>query len=311
MPRITTVTETPLLPAASADRMRWLGVAAALATVSIWAGWIALTRKGVTTTLAPVDVALLRYAVPSLVLLPVLWRIRPALAQAGARRSLLMIFGSGAPFFLVCSTGMALAPAADIGALLPGTMPLFVALLGWLALRERIGTARLLGFGLILAGVLAAAIGGLGHAEAWRGYPLLLAAASMWACYTLAFRKAGINAWQAAAIVNAGSVVLLLPMLFLSGSSRLLDAPTADLLLQGFVQGVMSGLLAMTCYGAAVRRLGASNAAAFAALAPGLAALLGVPLLGEIPSGASIAAILIVGVGVALASGALWRSRSN
>jgi drug/metabolite transporter (DMT)-like permease len=309
MPRIATVTETPLLPPASVNRARWLGVAAALATVSIWAGWIALTRKGVTTTLAPVDVALLRYTVPSLVLLPVLWRIRPALKQAGAGRSLIMIFGSGAPFFLVCSTGMALAPAADIGALLPGTMPLFVALLGWLALRERIATARLLGFGLILAGVLAAAIGGLAHTEAWRGYPLLLAAASMWACYTLAFRKAGINAWQAAAIVNAGSVVLLLPVPFLSGTSRLLDAPVTDLLLQGFVQGVMSGLLAMTCYGAAVRRLGASNAAAFAALAPGLAALVGVPLLGEIPSGTSIAAILIVGLGVALASGAFGRSR--
>jgi drug/metabolite transporter (DMT)-like permease len=268
-----------------------------------------MTRKGVTTTLAPVDVALLRYTVPSLVLLPVLWRIRPALAKAGAGRSLLMIFGSGAPFFLVCSTGMALAPAADIGALLPGTMPLFVALFGWLALREQIGATRLLGFALILAGAIAAAIGGFGHAEAWRGYPLLLAAASMWACYTLAFRKAGINAWQAAAIVNAGSVILLLPVLILSGTSRLLDAPAADLLLQGFVQGVMSGLLAMICYGAAVRRLGASNAAAFAALAPGLAALAGVPLLGEIPSGISIAAILIVGLGVALASDAIRRSR--
>jgi drug/metabolite transporter (DMT)-like permease len=309
MPRIASATEQPLAIPTSADRSRWLGIAAALATVTIWAGWIALTRKGVTTSLAPVDVALLRYAVPSLVLLPVLWRIRPALAQAGAGRSLAMIFGSGAPFFLICSTGMALAPAADIGALLPGTMPLFVALFGWLALRERISAARLLGFALILAGAIAAAIGGLGHAEAWRGYPLLLAAASMWACYTLAFRKAGLNAWQAAAIVNAGSVVLLLPVLILSGTSRLLEAPAADLLLQGFVQGVMSGLLAMVCYGAAVRRLGASNAAAFAALAPGLAALLGVPLLGEIPSGISIAAILIVGLGVALASGAIRRSR--
>jgi drug/metabolite transporter (DMT)-like permease len=309
MPRITTITETPLLPATSADRKRWLGVAAALATISIWAGWIAFTRKGVTTTLAPVDVALLRYTVPSLVLLPVLWRIRPPLAQAGARRSLLMIFGSGSPFFLICSTGMALAPAADIGALLLGTMPLFVALFGWLVLRERIGGPRLLGFALILAGAAATTIGGLGHAEAWRGYPLLLAAASMWACYTLAFRKAGINAWQAAAIVNAGSVVLLLPVLFFSGTTRLLEAPVTDLLLQGFVQGVMSGLLAMTCYGAAVRRLGASDAAAFAALAPGLAALLGIPLLGEIPSGLSMAAILIVGLGVALASGAFGRSR--
>jgi drug/metabolite transporter (DMT)-like permease len=307
MPSSATTAKPSLDAAASIDRSRWVGMAAALATVTIWAAWIALTRKGVTTSLAPVDMALLRYSVPSLVLLPVLWRIRPALEQAGALRSLVMIAGSGAPFFLVCSTGMALAPAADIGALLPGTMPLFVALFGFLFLRERVGALRLLGFALIFAGAVAVAVGGIGHEGAWWGYPLLLAAASMWACYTLGFRRSGINAWQSAAIVNAGSILLLLPVLFFSETSRLLDAPLHDILLQGVVQGLLSGLLALVCYGAAVRRLGASNAAAFAALAPGLAALFGVPLLGEIPSLLSLAAILIVGFGVALASGAIGR----
>lgn len=307
MPSSATTAKPPLDAAVSIDRSRWVGMAAALATVTIWAAWIALTRKGVTTSLSPVDVALLRYSVPSLVLLPVLRRIRPALKQAGTRRSLIMIAGSGAPFFLVCSTGMALAPAADIGTLLPGTMPLFVALFGFLFLRERIGALRLLGFALIFAGAVVVAVGGMGHESAWRGYPLLLGAASMWACYTLAFRRSGINAWQSAAIVNAGSILLLLPVLLFSGTSRLLDAPLHDILLQGVVQGLVSGLLALVCYGAAVRRLGASNAAAFAALAPGLAALFGVPLLGEIPSLLSLAAILVVGFGVALASGAIRR----
>jgi drug/metabolite transporter (DMT)-like permease len=306
MPSSATTAKPPLDAAVSIDRSRWVGMAAALATVTIWAAWIALTRKGVTTSLSPVDVALLRYSVPSLVLLPVLRRIRPALKQAGTRRSLIMIAGSGAPFFLVCSTGMALAPAADIGTLLPGTMPLFVALFGFLFLRERIGALRLLGFALIFAGAVVA-VGGMGHGSAWRGYPLLLGAASMWACYTLAFRRSGINAWQSAAIVNAGSILLLLPLLLFSGTSRLLDAPLHDILLQGVVQGLVSGLLALVCYGAAVRRLGASNAAAFAALAPGLAALFGVPLLGEIPSLLSLAALLVVGFGVALASGAIRR----
>lgn len=307
MPSSATTAKPPLDAAVSIDRSRWVGMAAALATVTIWAAWIALTRKGVTTSLSPVDVALLRYSVPSLVLLPVLRRIRPALKQAGTRRSLIMIAGSGAPFFLVCSTGMALAPAADIGTLLPGTMPLFVALFGFLFLRERIGALRLLGFALIFAGAVVVAVGGMGHGSAWRGYPLLLGAASMWACYTLAFRRSGINAWQSAAIVNAGSILLLLPLLLFSGTSRLLDAPLHDILLQGVVQGLVSGLLALVCYGAAVRRLGASNAAAFAALAPGLAALFGVPLLGEIPSLLSLAALLVVGFGVALASGAIRR----
>ena len=67
---------------------------------------------------------------------------------------------------------------------------------------------------------------------------------------------------------------------------------------------MLSGILALVSYGASVRLLGSSRAAIFSALAPALAALIAIPVLGEIPSGLTVAGIVLVVIGVALASGA-------
>lgn len=49
-----------------------VGVLAALAAALIGSGWQIVSRHGVTTSLGPVELAVLRYGVPALVLLP-LW----------------------------------------------------------------------------------------------------------------------------------------------------------------------------------------------------------------------------------------------
>lgn len=274
---------------------------AALATVTIWAAWVVVTRLGVTTTLGPGDVAVLRFLIPALVLAPVLVRQGFALRRIGLWTTLVMVAGAGAPFFLVSSAGMRFVPAAHVGALLPGMMPLFVALLSALVAGERFDRARLAGFGLIVLGV--AIIAGL--PGDWRGRLLLLSAASLWAGYTLAFRRAGIGPWHAAALVNSYSILGFGPVYLLAMTPRLAEAPAGEVALQALFQGVLSGVVAMATYGLAVRRLGASRAAAFSALVPVIAALLAIPVLGELPDAATVAGIVAVSAGVALASGAV------
>src|SRR5689334_6273793 len=153
-----------------------VGAGAALTAALIWGIWIVVTRFGVTTSLTPYDETFLRFAIPAVLLLPVLFREGLALRRIGLVRTILMVAGAGLPFFLISSAGMQFAPAAHAGALLPGTMPLFVALLAALIDRERFSGARMAGFGLIVAGVLA--IGGyhllLGEGEQWRGHLLFL-----------------------------------------------------------------------------------------------------------------------------------------
>jgi drug/metabolite transporter (DMT)-like permease len=294
-------------PPGTADGRNFaMGAAAALAAALIWGSWIVVTRLGVTTTLAPPDVAFLRFGIPAVVLLPVLLREGLALKRIGIARTALMIAGSGLPFFLVSSAGMQFAPASHAGALLPGTMPLFVALLAALLEGERFSRGRVAGFGLVVAGVLA--IGGyhllLGNTGAWRSDLLFLGGAFLWALYTLAFRRAGIGAWHAAALINAYSIIGLLPLYLWTGS-QLPETSWPELGLQSLSQGLLSGIVALLAYGIAVRRLGAPRAAVFISLTPVIAALIAIPVLGEWPDAATAIGIATATFGVALASGAL------
>jgi drug/metabolite transporter (DMT)-like permease len=270
------------------------------------------TRHAVTGALAPEAVGLLRMIVPALLFAPV-W-LRVGIAPRGIRHLVaLCVLGAGAPFFIIVATGMKFAPAADIGPLLPGTMPLFTALLAVLVDRERIGPVRLIGYALIVTGIVA--IGGRGMLDfasgAWRGHGLVLVGACLWAVYTIAFRRSRLGAFEAAALIGLWSTLLLLPF----GTLPLVEAWQAghgwEIAAQAVIQGVFSGILGLVAYGMAIARLGASKAAAFAALAPGMAALIAIPVLGEIPDLAAIIGIAATSIGVALASGALAARQST
>jgi drug/metabolite transporter (DMT)-like permease len=282
------------------------GTAAALFTVTIWGGWIVATRVGVTSNLAPFEIAILRTIPPGLILLPVFLRI--PWRAVWARHIAAMVIGAGAPHMLVVSSGMQFAPVADVGALLPGTMPLFVALFAFVLLGERLDRWRLAGFAMIIVGGLAVGSTSLltGDPGEWRGHILFLTGAAMWAAYTIGLRQSGLNAWQAAAVVNTGSMFLLVPVALLWGDLRF-DAPARDIVIQIGAQGILSGLIAMVAYGVAIRRLGASNAAAFSALTPVIATLIAVPVLAELPAPLTWIGVIAVCCGVALASGTFRR----
>ncbi len=51
-----------------------LGALSALSVVLIWASWLVSTRHSVGAGLGPLDLSLLRYGIPALVLAPVWWR---------------------------------------------------------------------------------------------------------------------------------------------------------------------------------------------------------------------------------------------
>lgn len=215
----------------------------------------------------------------------------------------MLLAGGGAPFVLIAGSGLRIAGAAEAGALLPGTVPLCVALVSAL-LGERFGAARFAGIAMIATAVAVVLLPAvlLGADGRWPGYVLLLVAALLSAGYTIALRRSGIGAWEAAAFVSLGSVLMLAPFFLLAPDQGLFSAPLDRVLVQAGFQGLASGVLAPVAFAAAVRRLGPSHAAAFGSLSPGAACFGGFTLLGEVPDGSTLAAVLAAAMGVVLVS---------
>lgn len=279
-----------------------LGVLCGVAVALIWSSWSVATRFAVTTSLGPHDVTFLRFGVSGLLLWPILVRKGLGIAQIGKLRILVMVLGAGVPFMLLASSGLRFAPASHIATLMIGTMPIWVALLSALVFGERFTPRQVGGMVAVASGVLC--IGGYAlianrSAGEWRGDLLFLLAGLCFASFTLAQRRSGVSAWHATALVNVGSAVLFAPIYFLWLKPNIFTAPLTAVTFQIVAQGIAVAILGMYFYTQAVRRLGAARAAIFGALAPGLAVLIGIVVLSEIPARLTVVGIALVMVGVA------------
>lgn len=285
------------------------GIAAALATCAIGAGWQIATRMG-TATLAPIDLALIRYAIPALLLAPVWLRVgigSPSWRSTG--QLLVLVLGAGLPFGLLGITGASFAPVAHMGTLLPGAIPLFVALLSGWFLRETLPLWRGIGLAVIVCGMGMLASQSITSFDngVWRGDALFLLAALLWSGYTVIFRQSNFTPWQAAAVINAWSALLVLPLWLVMNEGQLFAMPLRDLLVQGLWQGVLAGVGGLWTYGVAIKLIGPARAAAFGALVPVMAALGGLALLDEPMTSTTLAGVVLTSCGVLLATGIFAR----
>lgn len=276
-----------------------------LTAVAIWAGWSALTRLAVTTKLDAWDIAALRFAIAGCLLAPMAVHRGLALDRLGWSGLALLLAGAGVPYVLLAAAGLQFAPAHDQGALNPGFMPLFVALITTLGFGEKLVAARRLGLSLILVGVLI--IVGW-NAATWNtsrmgGDALFLAAALLWAGFTVVMQQARTEPLQAAALVSCGSALMYLPIYLALMGTHLAQIPFADVVLQAIFQGLLVTIVSLVLYGRAIALLGASGGAAFGALVPALSALIAIPLLGEWPGRFDWIGIGLISAGVYLASG--------
>lgn len=283
------------------------GYAGAVVTVLIWATWVLATRHTAATPLGTVDIGLIRYGVPAILLAPI-W-LKTGLMPKGVPLKLVvvMVAGAGALLFQVTAAALHVTPAAPGGILLGGSMPLATAVIGIVLFGERPDRMRLAGLAAIVAGVvilLAASMQKSGMTMT--GFLLLPLGAVLWAGFTHAFRRSGLSALEGAALIAVWSFLIHLVLAAIYGT-HLAEASLSDLALQVTSQGILSGLIATFAYGTAIRALGGSQAAAFTAITPVLATLGGAVFLGESFGAAEITAALVVGAGVVLSTGLFSR----
>jgi drug/metabolite transporter (DMT)-like permease len=275
-----------------------------LAAVSIWAGNIVVAGLGLRSSLTPWDITAIRFAVAGLVLLPFLMRRGLALDRLGWLGVAALVLG-GAPTVMLANAGLLFAPASHAGALFPGVMPLMVAVLAAVILKEAFTPQKNAGFVLIATGVVGIAWGSGGTIGTTQniGHLFFLGAALAFACYTVAMRRARLDGLHAAAISAVGSMLIYLPPYATLAGSGIFDASPGAIALQALVQGLLTAVLSYVAYGLAVGILGASSGAAFAASCPAMTAFMAIPILGEWPSAIEWIAIALISIGVYVVSG--------
>lgn len=286
---------------------RTVGLVSALVTVLIWTSFILIARASADPTrggvLTPFDIALCRIVGAALILLPwgaylvrqdrvsgkfgASWmRVSPLPARVSVSVGL---FG-GLLYAMLVYSGFVYAPALHASVLMPGSLPLWTALLAWWLLGDRITPMRALGLGLIVMGDLLVGGSSLRHAfdggQVWIGDLLFVVAAMCWATYSVLARHHGLDAVRATIAITTFAFVTYVPSysaLVFTGvvSGQVFEAPWRDVLFQAFFQGWGSVVISGITFTQMIRHYGPVRSTMITALVPGLSALGAVWLLGE------------------------------
>ena len=274
-----------------------LGIGCALAVLCIWSSFILIARSSAKHTLTAFDIAFVRFLFSGLAVLPLLaWRTASAARLGAARegvslaRALALGSLAGVGYCGLAYSGFFFAPATHASVLLPGSLPLWTALIAAVLLSERIGPTRCVGLAFIVIGNLfvgaASLLSAFDGGEVWKGDLLFLCASLTWSTYAVLCRKWRIGAIEATLAVASICLVTAVPVYAVGAilgawPSRLADAGWSEIAFQGVYQGGVAMLIAGVAFTQVVTTFGPLRAVMITALVPVISALAAVPLLGE------------------------------
>ncbi|WP_075219082.1 DMT family transporter [Acuticoccus yangtzensis] len=290
-----------------------VGIMLGLVTVAIWGAYLAMNRFGTASGLTMADLALVRYGIGTLVLLPWLITHSPAtLGGLGWRHGIIMTMILGPSFMYLAVGGYYFAPLAHGAVFQPSGLIVSGLVLGAFVLGETIRAAHLVGIVIILAGLSLVAGPALfqGGNHAFLGDILFFIAGSSWGLFTVLAKRWRSDPIAATAAVSILSGVVFVPLFIATDTfERLAALPWPSLVAQVVVQGVLAAVVATITFTKAAQLIGASRVSVFPALVPGIAILIGAPVTGEWPSLTQASGIAVVVVGLLTAIGTFQRRR--
>jgi drug/metabolite transporter (DMT)-like permease len=281
--------------------------------ILVWSGWMVASRYAVKGSLTAYDITAIRFTVGGLILLPVVLRKGLRIAPYGFAGGLVLSLLIGAPYTNIAVAGMMFAPASHASTVINGTLLIITTVVGIYVLREKTTPLRIIGVICSLAGIgcMLIARGADNDPNQWLGHILFVISGAMWAGYTLLVRAWKADALHAAAIVCVFSMILYLPFYLLFAQSHIGLHNWQEVAFQGFYQGLLTAVLALTAFNAGIGILGAARAGALIPLVPAISTLLAIPILHEIPTWLECFGVAAVSFGVFLASGIIEKSISR
>ncbi|MBU2576500.1 MAG: DMT family transporter [Nanoarchaeota archaeon] len=162
------------------------------------------------------------------------------------------------------------------------TLPIYVAILAFIFLKEKISKKQLIAMFIMLFGLLLMQLSQL-SAEIRMGDMLVLGATVLWAIESTIAKKAMMDKESNWVVVFSrmffGSIILF-AIIFLTGKSELLVALTAQQILYITISGALLFLYVLTWYWG-LKYINLSKAAIMLLVAPVITLVLGVIFLGE------------------------------
>lgn len=280
---------------------KFLGYLCGLGFITVWTGFIVVSRLGVKGDLTPYDITALRFMVGSLVTLPFVYLYWPRHLPLG-KILILAATGPGTIYSVLMYIGLEHSPAAFAGVFANGSIPIFTAMFAWVLLGDRLSSNAFFAIAVILTGSIAVGYEAMHVAGSSNlsGLPFLIASSFVLAAYMVFIRMWKVTAKQTLAIINLPNTLIFLPVWYFMLPSGLASAGIGEIMLQALYQGLGPGFMALIFFTYAIQALGATPVAGFAATVPATAALLAIPVLGETLNFIEWVGVLTVTLGLAL-----------
>lgn len=279
------------------------------AAVSIYGGQFVSVRWGLLSGLSPYDMAALRFIFAGAIMLPFFLRAGVAdCAGMGWKKGLALAVTGGVPLTILSNIGLMFAPAAHASAIQPGTVAVTATLLAYLGMRARVPFWAAIGFAIVLSGLGSVAIAGSTGQEGGLtilGDAIFVLCGLGWGIFTWLCGRWQVPSVTGASIVSVLSAAAFLPVYALFLQPGLASVPWPIIAFHGINQGILNVAIGLLLWTYGTRTLGVALAARFPPMIPVLGTLIGIPVLGEIPSplaGFGVAGI-VVGLLIAAAAG--------
>ncbi len=255
----------------------------------MWAGnWV--TARALRFDSGPNMMALGRWIVASLVILPLAWpHLRRDWPVIRARRWVLVLLSviGGAGYNALSYAGVAHTTAIN-AMLLNATVPFFITGLSWLALREPLRRGQIAGMTLCFAGAFWVIIAGDPARAAVLGFNpgdlIVCLAMLFWAAYTVLVKKHpfAIHPTSFVAVLSVVSVLALLPLAVWEAGMRPLNLTPTVLACYVYL-GIGPSVLCFLFWNRGVAAIGPNRSGMFLNLVPVLGSALSAIVLGERP----------------------------
>ena len=267
-------------------------------TMCIWAGFTISSRLTAIWHISAWDITALRFTLAFCILMPILIYKKDTAFLLQKEPFILAMIG-GVAYCLTSYSAFHYVPAAHAAIFLNGCIPLCTALAAYFLFKQSFDRHTWISLSIMLAAIVGMSV--LMYQETGVAFSLgdllFFISAIWWGIFTVLLKQWKLSAFHSMAGVAIWSAIVYVPIYLLFLPKHLDQASMSHIVMQTLFHGVFVVIIATLAYIEAIKQLGAFQVGSIVTLAPFIAAIIAVPLLGEPLSFAIICGLVGMGIG--------------